>query len=239
MIGLVLTSIMVYLFIDCDDTIYRDNWRLAEILTEKINAYTTKELNLPEGRAYELYKKHGTCLRGLQLENFQFDVEDFLFRVHELPISDHIKRDEELRGMLHRINNNSVSTCIFTASIREHAIRCLKATGIYSFFKDKPIIDVRSVNFHTKHDIEALEAAQEIMKCPRDEAQKCILVDDSRTNIRVAKMAGWKTVMIGYNSRDGESQRDFEYADHVIDKLIDLEKVHPDLFLPMTNPRID
>ena len=101
--------------------------------------------------------------------------------------------------------------------------------------QDKPIIDVRSVNFYTKHDKEALKYAQEIMGCNPEQSNLCILVDDSQTNIRVAKMAGWKTVLIGNESRDGKPQRDFEYADHVIDKVTDLDKVLPDLFHPQTN----
>jgi pyrimidine 5'-nucleotidase len=225
---------MTYLFIDCDDTLYRDDWMLANVLTERINSYATKVLNLPHGKAYELYKKHGTCLRGLQVENYEFDVEDFLFSVHaDLPIKEHIKPNEALKQMLSRIHTNRVRTCIFTASVREHAVRCTTAVDVYdSFFKDKPIIDVRSVNFYTKHDPEALEYAQDIMNCPREQPQQCILVDDSQTNIRVAKLAGWQTVLIGHHSRDGKSQRAFEYADFVIDKLTDLEKTLPELFRP-------
>lgn len=223
-----------YLFIDCDDTLYRDDWKVANALTERINSYATKVVNLPDGKAYELYKKHGTCLRGLQLENYDFDVDDFLLSVHaDLPIKENIQPNEALKQMLSRIDSKRVNSCIFTASIREHAIRCMKAVGVYdSFFKDKPIIDVRSVNFYTKHDPEALEHAQDIMSCPPDDSQNCILVDDSQTNIRVAKQAGWRTVLIGDNARDGKSQLDFEYADFVIDKLTDLEKILPDLFHP-------
>jgi len=73
------------------------------------------------------------------------------------------------------------------------------------------------------------------MGCNPEQSNLCILVDDSQTNIRVAKMAGWKTVLIGNKSRDGKPQRDFEYADHVIDKVTDLDKVLPDLFHPQTN----
>lgn len=231
-----VVSFLMYLFLDCDDTLYRDGWKLAEAITERIDSYTTKQLGLENGKAYELYKKHGTCLRGLQMEGIPCDVEDFLDSVHTtLPIKEHIQPNEELKQMLTRIDTNIVSTCIFTASIREHAIRCLKALQIYDFFEDKPIIDVRSVNFYTKHDKEALKYAQEIMGCNPEQSNLCILVDDSQTNIRVAKMAGWKTVLIGNESRDGKPQRDFEYADHVIDKVTDLDKVLPDLFHPQTN----
>eukprot|EP00980_Cylindrotheca_fusiformis_P012939 scaffold3236_cov66-Cylindrotheca_fusiformis.AAC.5 len=228
------TTTTTYLFIDCDDTIYRDDWTVAKALTKQINSYATDVLNLPDGQAYELYKKHGTCLRGLQQEKYDFDVEDFLHTVHSgLPIQENIQPNERLKRMLRRIDDANVKSCIFTASIREHVIRCLTAADVYeSYFEDKPIIDVRSVNFHTKHDPEALEFAKDIMKAT--DPTSCILVDDSQTNIRVAKLAGWKTVLIGYHSRDGKSQKDFEYADFVIDELSDLDTVLPELFHPET-----
>jgi len=38
-------------------------------LTKKISAYCADELSLPAGQPYELYKKYGTCLRGLMEVN--------------------------------------------------------------------------------------------------------------------------------------------------------------------------
>eukprot|EP00526_Cylindrotheca_closterium_P016069 CAMPEP_0113609994 /NCGR_PEP_ID=MMETSP0017_2-20120614/4784_1 /TAXON_ID=2856 /ORGANISM="Cylindrotheca closterium" /LENGTH=265 /DNA_ID=CAMNT_0000518841 /DNA_START=90 /DNA_END=887 /DNA_ORIENTATION=- /assembly_acc=CAM_ASM_000147 len=236
-----------YLFLDCDDTLYRDDWKVAVALTKKINDYTTNVLKLPDGKAYELYKKYGTCLRGLQVEGLgvgqpDFDTEAMLFQIHDqLPISESIPPNPDLKSMLKRIDLERVSPCVFTASIQEHATRCMQALGIYDSFIVKnqfPIIDVRSVNFYTKHDVEALEFAQKIVKCPVDCSSRCILVDDSQTNIRVAKQAGWQTVLVGHKTRDGKSQLDFEYADHVIDKVTELEEILPHLFV-MSNKGSD
>ena len=231
-----------YLFLDCDDTLYRDDWKVAVALTKKINDYTTNVLKLADGKAFELYKKYGTCLRGLQVEGLgvgqpEFDTEDMLFQIHDqLPISESIPANPELQAMLKRIDLERVSPCVFTASIQEHATRCLQALGIHDSFiveNGFPIIDVRSVNFYTKHDVEALEFAQNIVKCPTfpDYSSRCILVDDSQTNIRVAKQAGWQTVLVGQKTRDGKLQLDFEYADHVIDKVTELEGILPHLFV--------
>eukprot|EP00526_Cylindrotheca_closterium_P015746 CAMPEP_0113621472 /NCGR_PEP_ID=MMETSP0017_2-20120614/10973_1 /TAXON_ID=2856 /ORGANISM="Cylindrotheca closterium" /LENGTH=265 /DNA_ID=CAMNT_0000531219 /DNA_START=58 /DNA_END=855 /DNA_ORIENTATION=- /assembly_acc=CAM_ASM_000147 len=236
-----------YLFLDCDDTLYRDDWKVAVALTKKINDYTTNVLKLPDGKAYELYKKYGTCLRGLQVEGLgvgqpDFDTEAMLFQIHDqLPISEAIPPNPDLKSMLKRIDLERVSPCVFTASIQEHATRCMQALGIYDSFIVKnqfPIIDVRSVNFYTKHDVEALEFAQKIVQCPVDYSSRCILVDDSQTNIRVAKQAGWQTVLVGHKTRDGKSQLDFEYADHVIDKVTELEEILPHLFV-MSNKGSD
>lgn len=51
-----------------------ENWEIAKMITDNIDTYVTKKLNLPSGKAFELYKKHGTALRGLQMEKIEFDL---------------------------------------------------------------------------------------------------------------------------------------------------------------------
>jgi putative hydrolase of the HAD superfamily/pyrimidine and pyridine-specific 5'-nucleotidase len=51
---------------------------VAQRITASIGKYCSENLGLPEGEPYNLYKKHGTCLRGLVKENIKHDREDFL-----------------------------------------------------------------------------------------------------------------------------------------------------------------
>ena len=44
------------IFFDCDDCLYFDNWNIAGHLTTKIEDHCQEAFNLPNGRAYELYK---------------------------------------------------------------------------------------------------------------------------------------------------------------------------------------
>lgn len=89
------------------------------------------------------------------------------------------------------------------------------------------------MQFYTKHDAEALVYAKQVLKIDSSVPNgDCILIDDSQTNIRVAKENGWTTVLVGYVGRDQKSQRDFTYADFVIERLSDLDQVMPDLFKP-------
>eukprot|EP01052_Picozoa_sp_SAG31_P006373 SAG31_NODE_292_length_18283_cov_10.859859_16_plen_90_part_00 len=68
----------ITLFLDCDDTLYSNDWTIAGRLTAKIGEYTAK-MQLPDGvSSFDLYKRHGTCLRGLEKENIPHDREDFL-----------------------------------------------------------------------------------------------------------------------------------------------------------------
>ena len=57
------------IFFDCDDCLYKNDWRVAQLLTAKIDSFCSDKLSMRSGHAYELYKKWGTCLRGMQQEN--------------------------------------------------------------------------------------------------------------------------------------------------------------------------
>ena len=56
------------IFFDCDDCLYKNDWKVANMLTRKIESFCAERLQMKEGYAYELYKKWGTCLRGMQQE---------------------------------------------------------------------------------------------------------------------------------------------------------------------------
>ena len=130
------------IFFDCDDCLYFDGWQLANQLTKKIEEWCTTKKGLPAGEAYELYKKHGTALKGLLAEGHMEDCEEeidrYLADVHDVPVHEHLTIDNELRDMILKIDP-SIPKYIFTASVRAHAERCLRALGIDDLFVD--IID--------------------------------------------------------------------------------------------------
>src|SRR5690348_10797034 len=57
------------IFVDCDDTIYFNNWATAARLKNKISHFTSRKLGLEESYAWRLYQQYGTALRGLLSEN--------------------------------------------------------------------------------------------------------------------------------------------------------------------------
>mmetsp|Transcript_17132 Transcript_17132/g.65380 ORF Transcript_17132/g.65380 Transcript_17132/m.65380 type:complete len:273 (-) Transcript_17132:22-840(-) len=223
------------LFLDCDDTLYFNDWVLARELTGCIDKYCVEELGLSPDRAFELYKMYGTCFRGLQIEKVKgFETEDFLAKVHD-PIVPSLQRliqpDGKLQEMLKRLRAD-VRARVFTASCSEHATRCLKALGIYGMLIDaeRPIIDVRKVDFYTKHDNEAYGIAMKLAGVT--DPSQCWIVDDSWTNIRIAKKNGWNTVLCGSMARDGRpaAVEMADHADYIIDSIHDLGRVLPQFF---------
>lgn len=217
------------IFFDCDDCLYFDGWTVARQITKKIDEWCVNK-GLPSGEAYELYKRHGTALKGLLVEGFmehsEEAIDDFLHAVHDVKYHS-LSRDEELRKMLIRLKG--IPKYIFTASARHHAERCLDALGIRNLFED--IIDTKSVGLHTKYSREAFEMAMQIAGVPIEEAERCLFLDDSVKNIKAAQEIGWRCVLVGRIGRDCGTTINAEgHAEHEIDKIHDFPKVFPELF---------
>mmetsp|Transcript_12800 Transcript_12800/g.19384 ORF Transcript_12800/g.19384 Transcript_12800/m.19384 type:complete len:474 (-) Transcript_12800:334-1755(-) len=219
------------IFFDCDDCLYFDNWTVAAMLTAKIEKWFS-ERGFPPGYAYELYKKHGTALKGLQAEGLIDDTDEardeYLKEVHDLPINMHLAEDKELRLMLEKLDP-SIPKYIFTASVHHHAERCLEALGIRDLFENQ-IIDVKACGFATKHSREAFESAMKVAKVT--DPSSCIFMDDSVKNIVMGSSIGWRCVLVGRVGRDcGTTIDSKDSAEYEIDRIHDLPKVFPELFL--------
>lgn len=215
-------------FFDCDDCLYQNNWKTAKLITAKIDEYCTEKLGLETGYAYTLYKKYGTCLRGLTEEKIIDDtpeaIDQFLEYVHNVPLED-INTDQPLREM---IQSMKIKKWVFTASVESHAKRCLEALGISDLFLG--IIDCKKVGLVTKHSPEAFARAMDIAGVT--DPGQCIFADDSTSNIKAAKKVGWTTIVVG-PLRDGHvegQQRECPGADFHLDSIHGLKGLMPDLF---------
>jgi pyrimidine 5'-nucleotidase len=212
------------IFVDCDDTLYFNNWATAVRLKNTISDFTSKRLGLEESYAWQLYKTHGTALRGLLQEKLipKERIEEYLHAVHDIPL-DEIARNPELREMFLTLG---VRRFVFTASSREHAMRCMKRVGVDDLFEG--IIDCRDVDLVTKHDPSAFRLAME--RAQVTDASRCLLLDDSIHNIKTAKSLGMKTCLVGLYDRETGKRIDCKEADYEINRLIELRDALPNLF---------
>ena len=218
------------IFFDCDDCLYKNDWRVAKLLTAKIESFCSERLAMREGHAYELYKKYGTCLRGMQLEKIIDEnvLEEYLEYSHDIPLHEHIAPDPALRAMLQSLDP-TVPKWVFTASTKPHATRCLELLGVLDMFEG--IIDVRAVDWVTKHDTEAYRRAMAVAGLPASQRpETCLFLDDSTSNMAAAKAVGWQTVLVGRHARDSGEFIECEHADHAVDTVHELEKIMPHLF---------
>ena len=116
------------IFWDLDDCLYKNDWTVANLLTERIEEFTVGKLGLKPGYAYDLYKKYGTCLKGMMVEKIldEKSVDEYLLWAHDVPLEKHIGRDEKLRDVLLKVKAEGFPMYIFTASARHHAEKCLE-----------------------------------------------------------------------------------------------------------------
>ena len=227
-----------YVFFDCDDCCYQNNWKTAKRITDKISLYT-EQLGVSKQKSYDLYKTHGTCLKGLLAEGIINDhrVEEYLHTVHDIDYSD-IDADPPLRDMIASCVSRECRF-VFTASTKEHASRCLNKVLAPSTVDDlfSAIVDTRTCKLDTKHSTAAFRCAMDAVGVPlhlqeRDNAACCILIDDSVSNIKAAKEMGWTTVLVGKTIREtGLCFSSPPEADHHIATLHDLPSAMPHLFL--------
>ena len=203
------------IFWDLDDCLYKNDWTVANLLTERIEEFTVGKLGLKPGYAYDLSKKYGTCLKGMMVEKIldEKSVDEYLLWAHDVPLEKHIGRDEKLRDVLAEVKAEGFPMYIFTASARHHAEKCLELLGISDMFID--IIDVRAVEWATKHDEEAYERAMAIAGVK--ERERCVFIDDSTSNIKIAKKMGWHTILCGTKGRDCGSVLVCAEANHIIE----------------------
>lgn len=218
-------------FFDCDDCLYFDGWKVAQLLTDNIDKWCV-EKGLQEGQAYELYKKYGTALKGLLAEGYidgsEEAIDSFLRDVHDINVTENLNQDHRLRQLLLHMDP-SIPKYIFTASVRHHAERCLKALGIDDLFVD--IIDVKSCNLETKHSPSSFEAAMRIANVTNPEA--CLFLDDSVRNICAARQVGWRSILVGRISRDTGQPITTNDAEAEIDTIHDFPEVLPELYSHM------
>ena len=216
------------IFFDCDDCLYFDNWNVANKLTSKIDEWCVNH-GLRSGQAYELYKQYGTALRGLLAEGYLKDTKDaidgFLRDVHDISVKTLIQRDDALRSMLLKIDP-SIPKFILTASVSDHALRCLEALGIEDLFVD--IIDCKMMDFETKHSRHAFEVAMKVANV--SDPERCLFFDDNLTNIHAARKVGWRSVLVGRVGRDTGTPISSEHAELEIDRIHDVHKVFTELF---------
>ena len=225
------------IFFDCDDCLYFDNWNTANRLTAKIDEWCVNH-GLSSGHAYQLYKQYGTALRGLlaegYLEHSDEAIRKYLEDVHDIGVEHLITADPKLQTMLSKLDP-SIPRFVFTASVEQHARRCLKALGVEQFFPNR-VIDCLACDLETKHSAHSFQRAMDIANIittsnqylPR---QACLLLDDSVTNIEAARQFGWRACLVGKVGRDCGQRITSDDAELELDTIHDMEALFPELFV--------
>ncbi|GMH76618.1 hypothetical protein TL16_g07144, partial [Triparma laevis f. inornata] len=219
------------IFFDCDDCLYFDNWKVANLLTQKIEDWCILKKNLKPGKAYELYKQWGTGLLGLVKEGYingDEEVDSYLKDVHDVGVDKELQPNPKLRELLLSLDP-SIPKYIFTASIKSHAEACLKALGVLDLFVDR-IIDTKVCDLMTKHSESSFVKAMEFAGISRENAGGCVFFDDSVKNIKKAKEMGWRGFLVGRVERDTGEEVVCGECEAAMPEILDAREACPEIF---------
>ncbi len=206
---------------DLDNTLYPRHTDLFSQIDWKMTEYVSRLTGLEKNEARklqkDLYKSHGTTLRGLMAEH-HVDPHDFLHDVHDIDYS----QVEENPALGELIASLPGRKHVFTNGDVRHAKNTLKAIGIDPGQFDA-MFDIVAADFEPKPAREPYEKflAEHVI----DPAHAAMFEDMPR-NLEVPKSMGMTTVLIvpraGSNfslehwELDG---RDATHIDHVTDNL--------------------
>jgi putative hydrolase of the HAD superfamily len=201
------------LLFDLDDTLYESASGVWQAIRDRIGLYMHERLHLdwetiPKLRA-NLFSTYGTTLRGLIIL-YDIDPQDYLDFVHNIPMRDYLKPDDNLRSILESYPQRKI---IFTNADRNHANRVLDALDVKSHFER--IIDIRDIEPHCKPMVEAFQYACGMADI---DPSKAIMLDDSQPNLAAARSLGMGTIRVG------SKQLSWDY-DECISSIHDLPEV--------------
>ena len=168
-----------------------------DAIRDRIITYMRERLGLQEQeilalRQYSL-QKYGTTLLGLK-ERFEIDEFEYLDYVHNINLTDHLKKDIRLKVLLKSYPQRKI---IFTNADKNHVDRILKFLDISHLFDI--VIDIHALMPHLKPHKEAFDKALEIAHLPSWDG--CAFMDDHPANIEQARKMGIYSILIDERSQ--------------------------------------
>ncbi|MBI9052026.1 MAG: pyrimidine 5'-nucleotidase [Anaerolineaceae bacterium] len=185
---------------DLDDTLYSGDSGLWIAIKENIYHFMIQKLGIPADEVHELretlFKKYGTTFKGLSM-SYEFEKQDYMDFVHNVPLEDYISKNVALRNMLVKY---PVKKYIFTNADANHARRVTDILGVRDLF-EKQIIDVLDMFPYCKPMPEAFEHVRS--QTGNYKPDEIVFVDDSMPNIETAHKLGFQVVWMNRN-KDGK-----------------------------------
>jgi putative hydrolase of the HAD superfamily len=183
---------MDILLFDLDNTLYPPERELFSLIDVRINRFMREVVGIPADHVDALrrdyWKAYGVTLQGL-IRHHGVDPEAYLHYVHDVDVSTQLAPDPELREMLEALPQRKA---VFTNGSTGHAERVLGVLGIADQFET--VYDIRVANYLPKPYPEPYHAVLAAVGVP---AGRCIMIEDTRDNLRTAKALGMTTVLVG------------------------------------------
>ncbi|CZR62261.1 probable pyrimidine 5`-nucleotidase [Phialocephala subalpina] len=180
-------------FFDIDNCLYPKSKRVHDHMTELIDIYFMKHLELSKEDAYKLhqeyYKTYGLAIEGL-VRHHKIDPLEYNRQVDDaIPLESIISPDPALRKLLQDIDQSKVRLWLLTNAYVTHANRVVKLLGVEDMFEGLTFCDYAEEKMICKPHPEMY--AKAMKEAGVDEYKDCYFVDDSGLNCQKADELGW------------------------------------------------
>ena len=202
---------------DLDNTLYPSSNGLMSDVSDRMTKFvsmvtgTSTEEALIEQK--ELFKNHGTTLRGLMIK-YSIDPWDFLRFVHNVDYG-LVKRNHKLGNAIKALKGTKI---IYTNASSGHAKKVLERLGFLEQFDF--IFDVSDAAWIPKPN---LRSYQTLMKKIKLDPLSSVMIEDIAPNLKPASDIGMTTVWIKQKITEAPSwtlpEKNSDYIDHTIDDL--------------------
>ncbi|MDQ8023485.1 MAG: pyrimidine 5'-nucleotidase [Moraxellaceae bacterium] len=186
----------VWLF-DLDNTLHDASAHIFPHINRSMTEYLACHLDLSEAEANALrmqyWLRYGATLRGLMRHHRHCDPRHFLRDTHTFEdLPGMLVAERRMRAWLRRLPGRKV---VFSNSPRKYANEVVRLLGIAPFIER--VIGVEDLAFQPKPQRLAYQRVLRAVKVP---AARCVMVEDTLDNLRVARQLGMRTVWISRRS---------------------------------------
>jgi putative hydrolase of the HAD superfamily len=177
---------------DLDNTLHNASPHIFPHINRSMTAYLQQQLQLSEEDAGNLrahyWRRYGATLLGM-MRHHGTDPEHFLRETHVLPdLSVMVVYERGLAAMLRRLPGRKL---VLSNAPRQYAQAVLQRMGIEGHFDALHCIE--STGYRPKPSLAAFHS---LLRAHGLIASRCVMVEDSRENLRPAKRLGMKTVWV-------------------------------------------
>jgi putative hydrolase of the HAD superfamily len=182
---------------DLDNTLHNASPHIFPHINRSMTAYLQKHLQLGEEEAGSLrahyWRSYGATLLGM-MRHHGTDPDHFLRETHAFPdLSNMVVFERGLGAMLRRLPGRKL---VLSNAPLQYARAVLQLMGIEGHFDAVHCIE--SAGYQPKPSLAAFHS---LLRAHRLIATRCVMVEDSRDNLRPAKRLGMKTVWVTRESR--------------------------------------
>jgi putative hydrolase of the HAD superfamily len=182
-------------FFDLDDTLHDASHAIFAAIDHRMTAYVERHVAVDRARANELrltyWRRYGATMLGL-IRHHAIDPHHFLRETHDFDVAALLRAERGLAQLFARLPGRKV---LLTNAPEAYAADVLRELALHRHLDRRYAIEAMRVHgqFRPKPSRSMLRHMLARERCARGTA---VLVEDSAANLKAARAAGFRTVLV-------------------------------------------